>query len=140
VGFGPCEVDPSVGLNKVKPTPKGFTQHKNCHSFLFVNVHHINSGKFVFGVNFCIFSILGIWPKYDFNTYKGFMWFTRFENRRILKQVPADSQIVEGFLNFLLSYLVYSQIWLNLHVGDVQFGYITKLKKRNPDWYQAEEK
>ncbi len=60
VGFGPCEVDPSVGLNQVKPTPKGFTQHKNCHSFLFVNVHHIGSGNLFFGVNFYIFSILGI--------------------------------------------------------------------------------
>jgi hypothetical protein len=32
--------------------------------------------------------------------------------------------------NVLLSYLVNSQIWLNLFVVDCQFGYITKLKKQ----------
>jgi hypothetical protein len=39
---------------------------------------------------------------------------------------------------FLLSYVVYSQIWLNLLVDDCQSSYITKLKgnqtkKRNPE-------
>ncbi len=35
--------------------------------------------------------------------------------------------------NFLLSYLAYSQIWLNILVDDCHFGYFTKLgrKKKN---------
>jgi hypothetical protein len=49
---------------------------------------------------------------------------------------PANSQIIKGFLNFLLSYLLCSQIWLNLVVDDHQFGYITKLKnKKHPAPY-----
>jgi hypothetical protein len=36
---------------------------------------------------------------------------------------------IRGFLNFLLSHLVYCQIWLNLNVDDHQLGYITKLNK-----------
>jgi hypothetical protein len=32
---------------------------------------------------------------------------------------------------FLLSYLVYSQIWLNLFANDHQFGYFRRWKKKN---------
>jgi hypothetical protein len=44
---------------------------------------------------------------------------------------------IEGFcflfLFFLVSYLVYSQIWLNYFLKDCHFDYITKsLKERNP--------
>jgi hypothetical protein len=52
-------------------------------------------------------------------------------NCQILTTVfPASSQNIKRFLNFLLSYLLCSQIWLNLVVGDHQFGYITKLKNK----------
>ncbi len=40
--------------------------------------------------------------------------------------------MILNFIFFLLSYLVYRKIWLNLLVGDCQFGFITKLKKENP--------
>jgi hypothetical protein len=35
-----------------------------------------------------------------------------------------------SLLTFSLSYMVYNQIWLNLHEDDHQFGYITRLKKK----------
>jgi hypothetical protein len=46
-----------------------------------------------------------------------FSQISKFKEKiaRFLKQDPADSQNTKGFLKaFLLSYLVYSQIWLNL--------------------------
>jgi hypothetical protein len=65
-------------------------------------------------------------------------FFFKFRNlakekiTRFLKQDPADSQNTKGFFKaFLLSYLVYSQIWLNLlFVDERQFGYITKIGKK----------
>jgi hypothetical protein len=39
---------------------------------------------------------------------------------------------LQYYLNFLLPYMIYSQIWLILHVDDCQFGYITKLQKLQP--------
>jgi len=62
--------------------------------------------------------------------------FTRFwkgkkKLARFLWYVPADSQKLEGCPNFLLFYLSYSQIWLNLLIDDCQFGYIRKLKLLN---------
>ncbi len=39
----------------------------------------------------------------------------------------------KGFLKIILSYLVYYKNSLNLLMGDYQFGYITKLKKKNYD-------
>jgi len=46
--------------------------------------------------------------------------------------VPAGSQNIKGFLIFVLSYLVFSQIWLNLLV-DHLFRYNTKLgEKKKP--------
>jgi hypothetical protein len=38
---------------------------------------------------------------------------------------------LEWYPNFLLFYLSYSQIWLNLLIDDCQFGYIRKLKLLN---------
>jgi len=50
---------------------------------------------------------------------------------RFVQEVPTCSQTIKQLLIFLLSYLVYSQIWLNLLMDDHhQFGYITKLKKK----------
>jgi hypothetical protein len=46
-----------------------------------------------------------------------FSQISKFKEKfaRFLKQDLADSQNIKGFLKaFLLSYLVYSQIWLNL--------------------------
>jgi hypothetical protein len=64
------------------------------------------------------------------------------EIARFLRQVAAGSQNIERFLFFLLSYLAYSQIWLNFVVDDHQFGYITEMKpkekkkkKKQPDIY-----
>jgi hypothetical protein len=51
-----------------------------------------------------------------------FFWIAIF-----LQQFPANSQNIKGF--FKLSYLVYSQIWLNFLVDDHQIGYITNWKK-----------
>jgi hypothetical protein len=39
----------------------------------------------------------------------------------------------KGFKEILLSYLVYYKNCVNLLVDDYQFGYITKLKKKNCD-------
>jgi hypothetical protein len=39
----------------------------------------------------------------------------------------------KSFLKTLLSYLVYYKNCINLLVDDYQFGYITKLKKKNCD-------
>jgi hypothetical protein len=42
--------------------------------------------------------------------------------------VQVDSQkYIRMFEGFLLSYLAFSQIWLNLPTDDRHFGYITKL-------------
>jgi hypothetical protein len=41
---------------------------------------------------------------------------------------PTPNQNIKGFLK--LSYLVYSQIWLNPLVDGHQIGYITKLKEK----------
>jgi hypothetical protein len=50
---------------------------------------------------------------------------------KFLFAVAAGSvQNTKGCLNFPLTNLIYSQIWLNLLVDDQhQLGYITKLKK-----------
>jgi hypothetical protein len=64
------------------------------------------------------------------------------EIARFLQQVPAGSQNIERFFVFKLSYLAYSQIWLNFVVDDHQFGYITEMKvkkekkkRKQPDIY-----
>jgi hypothetical protein len=45
--------------------------------------------------------------------------------------VQVGSQKIEGcFINILLSYLVFSQTWLNLPMDHRHFGYITKLEKK----------
>jgi hypothetical protein len=46
------------------------------------------------------------------------------------QQVPAGRQNVVNVLNFLLSSLTCSQIWLIPLVDDCQCGYITKLKNK----------
>jgi len=48
----------------------------------------------------------------------------------------SDCPPKERILKYLFSYLVCSQILLNLLVDDQQFGYITKLKRKSPDWDQ----
>ncbi len=82
-------------------------------------------GVFLFGE--CFFVILPNLPDFKENIYNCQIRTTVF---------PANSQIIKGFLILLLSYLLCSQIWLNLVVDDHQFGYITKLKnKKHPAPY-----
>ncbi len=46
------------------------------------------------------------------------------KNAKFLQDIPAGNQNIKKVLNFLLSYLVYSQIWLNLFVDDHEFDRI----------------
>jgi hypothetical protein len=56
----------------------------------------------------------------------------KIETTRFLQQIPTSRvKIQKDSSSFLLSYLVYSQIWLYLLMDDCQFGYITKLKKKD---------
>jgi hypothetical protein len=57
------------------------------------------------------------------------------EIARFLQQLPAGSQNIERFFFFFfkLSYLAYSQIWLNFVVGDHQFGYIREMKPKEEE-------
>jgi len=57
--------------------------------------------------------------KYDFNIEKGFLYSKKPLIYKIkkkianfLQHVQVGSKNIKGFLNFLLSYLVYNQIWL----------------------------
>jgi len=43
---------------------------------------------------------------------------------------------VKEFLTALLSYPLYSQIWLKFIMDDYQFSHITNMKKKTPDWHQ----
>jgi hypothetical protein len=95
------------------------------------------------GVNFLI--VLS-WKKYDSNTCKWFLWkqgalispyfelkhfWQIFTNMCVITQQVAKN--IKLFLTyFLLSYLVFSQIWQNLLVDDHQCGYITKVKCKKP--------
>jgi hypothetical protein len=65
-----------------------------------------------------------------------FFWFSSSQILTNVFEKSPDSfgssmqpKMWKGLKSFLLSYLVYSQIWLNFLVDDHRFGYITKLKK-----------
>ncbi len=65
-----------------------------------------------------------------------FFWFSSSQilqmflrNRQIYLVLACSQKMWKGLKSFLLSYLLYSQIWLNFLVDDHQFGYITKLNK-----------
>jgi hypothetical protein len=60
-----------------------------------------------------------------------------FPNRQIFNDnFKESSQEYRRILyfTFLLSYLVYSQIWLNYFLDDHHFGYITKSLKETLVW------
>jgi hypothetical protein len=61
-------------------------------------------------------------PDYNFFNKESPDFLQQFS--KVVKTSLPDSK------NVLLSYLVNSQIWLNLFVVDCQFGYITKFKKQ----------
>jgi hypothetical protein len=52
------------------------------------------------------------------------MNFVGKKNAKLLQDIPAGNQNIKKILNLLLSYLVYSQIWLNLFVDDHEFDRI----------------
>jgi hypothetical protein len=52
------------------------------------------------------------------------MNFVGKKNAKLLQDIPAGNQNIKKILNLLLSYLVYSQIWLNLFVDDHEFDCI----------------
>jgi hypothetical protein len=68
--------------------------------------------------------------KHDFYTYERFLWKKidlNLQNFRknlkssdFLQRVTKDSQNIKGFFKFLISYLVCSQIWLNLLMDNLQ--------------------
>jgi hypothetical protein len=54
--------------------------------------------------------------------------------------LSAVSQNINAFFKKkLLSYLVHSQIWLNLLVDDHQFGYTTKFGEKRPKFIHRSE-
>jgi len=59
------------------------------------------------------------------------------KTKNIFLKNPAGTKNIKVLLFFQkkLSYLVCSQIWLNLVVDDCHFRDITKLKKKTPGWH-----
>jgi hypothetical protein len=87
--------------------------------------------------------------KYDFNPYKGYSMEKMAEICQISIFFFPNCQIfmmkfqqvaknIEGLWFFLLSYLVWSQIWLYHLMDDCHFSYITNLQKKpycGPLWF-----
>jgi hypothetical protein len=68
--------------------------------------------------------------------FEGFFFFFS-SNSQIFNDNFEESSQEYGrilYFIFLLSYLVYSQIWLNCFLDDHHFGYITKSLKETLVW------
>ncbi len=75
----------------------------------------------------------------DFSMEKMALKFAKFQrktipNRQVFMMSPpvSSQEYIRILFFFLLSHLVYSQIWLNHLVDDLHFSYITKLEKKTP--------
>jgi hypothetical protein len=73
------------------------------------------------------------------NQFLGFSIAIFFGREKKLKPPVFNVQFqhlaksIEGYIFLKLSYLVYSQIWLNLLMDDYHFGYTAKFYKKNSD-------